>query len=352
MMPRSVTFLVLISLVLSACGKQATPTTTPPPSTTNSTDQTSLPVSTITTAPGGPTAISTFADTPIASTPLPTNEPGCTDSAKFVSDVTVPDGTTLDQGVTYTKIWRISNSGTCAWNPNYSIVYSSGEQSGAPDSIPLTYTPPGKTLDISVSLTTPTKKGTANTFFELHNQSGGIVSIDGGSFLYVSVFVSTNAAPTASTGSATTQPGATASAGSACPYTTDAAKVTDTINAINSYRTKNGLPALAINSLLTQAAQTHAADMACNNLFVHTGSDGSSPESRVAKTGYAASSITENIYGSFPPLSGQGVVSWWATDQTDPRHNENLISTKYTQVGAAYAFHNNFGYYVVVFASP
>ena len=107
-----------------------------------------------------------------------------------------------------------------------------------------------------------------------------------------------------------------------------------------------------MNSLLVRAAQRHANDIACNNLFVHTGSDGSTPQSRVADTGYTGSSVTENVYGSYPPLNGQGVVNWWANDKTDPQHNKNLLSNTYTEIGVGYAFFDNFGYYVIVFATP
>jgi uncharacterized protein YkwD len=284
---------------------------------------------------------------------VPTNPPDCTDDATFIADVNVPDGANLNPGTTYTKTWRISNSGTCAWNSNYSLVFASGEKANAPDSTPLAFTAPGQTLDISMELTTPAQNGTATTNFQLRSPAGKLIAISGGIYLYVSVYVSANAAPTA-TGSSATPPATTTSgggAGGACPYTTDPVKAADVIGAINNYRAQNGLPALDVNSLLTQAAQSHAIDMACNNLFGHTGSDGSSAASRIASTGYLASSVTENVYGSYPPLSGQGVVVWWATDQIDPRHNKNLLDTKYTAIGVAYAFYNNFGYYVVDFAS-
>ena len=137
-----------------------------------------------------------------------------------------------------------------------------------------------------------------------------------------------------------------------CAVTLDTARTTAMLTALNEYRAKSSLPALPVNAQLSQAAQTHANDIACNNLFVHTGSDGSTPQTRVAATGYAASDVSENVYGSFPQLTGQGVISWWATDQTDIRHNENLLTTKYTEIGVAYAFFNNFGYYVLVFATP
>jgi uncharacterized protein YkwD len=72
----------------------------------------------------------------------------------------------------------------------------------------------------------------------------------------------------------------------------------------------------------------------------------------VADAGYVAADLSENVYGSYPPLDGPGVVNWWATDKTDPRHNQNLLSTNFTEIGVGYAFFNNYGYYVIVFAKP
>jgi uncharacterized protein YkwD len=123
------------------------------------------------------------------------------------------------------------------------------------------------------------------------------------------------------------------------------------VDAINAYRADNGLPALTVNPILTTAAQAHSNDMACNSLFVHTGSDGSTPQSRATAAGYSGT-VTENVYGRNPPPSGQEVVVWWATDQTDPRHSQNLLATKYTEVGVGYSFFGDFGYYAVVFGTP
>jgi uncharacterized protein YkwD len=137
----------------------------------------------------------------------------------------------------------------------------------------------------------------------------------------------------------------------ACAFTTDPAKVTEAINAINTYRTTNGLPKYNVKEPLTKAAQSHAADMACKNLTGHTGSDGSTPGTRISKNGYVAAFSAENVYFSNPPLSGQGAVDWWKNDTGDIRHNLNMISDTFIDVGVGYAFFNNNGYYVVVFAT-
>ena len=138
----------------------------------------------------------------------------------------------------------------------------------------------------------------------------------------------------------------------AATFSTDPAKLTAAINAVNAYREKNDLPAYTANTQLAKAAQAHANDMACNSLFGHTGSNKSTPQKRVAASGYLASSMSENVYGSYPPLTGQEVVNWWINDKTDLRHNLNLLSSNYTEIGAGYSFFDNFGYYVLVFAKP
>ena len=139
---------------------------------------------------------------------------------------------------------------------------------------------------------------------------------------------------------------------STCAFSAEISNVTDTLAAINAYRAENGLPAYNVNSQLARAAQSHANDMACNSLFGHTGSNGSTIQSRVSASGYVFSSATENVYGSYPPLTGEGAVDWWKNDKTDLRHNLNLISDTFIDVGVGYSFYNNYGYYVVVFATP
>jgi uncharacterized protein YkwD len=128
--------------------------------------------------------------------------------------------------------------------------------------------------------------------------------------------------------------------------------VTDAINAVNAYRAQSGLPAYKVNPQLTLAAQAHANDIACNKLFVHTGSNGSTVDSRVVVSGYVAKSVDENVYGGNPPLTGSDVVTWWKNDKTDLRNNLNLVSDKFVDIGVGYAFFNDYGYYVIVFASP
>ena len=349
---------LLMIFLLSACAGNATPVATVVPST-----QTPAAQVFITQAPAPqlpPTQV------PATAEPIVTNPPGCTDSASFVEDVTVPDNTNFNHGDVIHKVWRVKNSGTCAWNSQYSLVFAAGNQMDAPDSTPLNATQPNNTLDITVNMVAPAEDGIYRGDFEIHNASGAAIPIDHAKTLWAAITVgvagagsngtSTSALSSGSIpntgGSGTSSASGSGLVTSTCAFTVNQSNVNDVVTAVNSYRAKNGLPPYNVNAQLTQAAQSHSEDMACNHLFVHAGSNGSTPTSRVAAAGYSASNVTENVYGSFPPLTGQGAVSWWATDQTDPNHNLNLISTKFKDIGVGYSFFNNYGYYVVDFAAP
>jgi hypothetical protein len=96
-----------------------------------------------------PTVFPTFTTVPPLS-PVPVSR--C-DAAAFVSDVTYPDGSNVALGSGFTKIWRLKNIGTCAWNTSYALVYVSGERFGAPAAVSMpTTVGPGQTVDLAVNL--------------------------------------------------------------------------------------------------------------------------------------------------------------------------------------------------------
>jgi uncharacterized protein YkwD len=287
---------------------------------------------------------------------VPENAADCVNKAAFVTDVTIPDNSSVVAGSAFTKTWRIRNDGTCIWWSGYTLEHYSENAMSAPASVPLPVTNPGETADISVNLIAPSVAGTYRGNYVVKNPAGLIMQVDNDSRLWLIINVTSaptnTAVPGDDSATATSSGSDSASGNAACAFTTDTARSGQMAAAINAYRSQNNLDAYTVNALLTQAAQAHANDMACNQLFVHSGSDGSTPQTRVAATGYAAAAVTENIYGSYPPLSPDQTVTWWKFDTTDPNHNKNMLSTQYTEFGVAYAFFNNYGYYVVVFATP
>jgi hypothetical protein len=97
---------------------------------------------------------------------------GC-DHAQFVSDLTVPDGSSFAPGATFTKTWRLMNIGTCGWNTAYNLVWAGGDAVGAPFSVKLPVdVAPGQMVDVSVNLTAPTTSGHYKSLFKISNASG------------------------------------------------------------------------------------------------------------------------------------------------------------------------------------
>ncbi|NWG05836.1 MAG: hypothetical protein HXY35_04010 [Chloroflexi bacterium] len=100
------------------------------------------------------------------------------DWAQFVADVTVPDGTNFSAGATFAKTWRLKNIGSCTWTTGYSLVFSSGEKMGGPDSVPLpSSVAPGQTVDVTVNLTAPSTPGSYRGFWQLKNAAGALFGI-------------------------------------------------------------------------------------------------------------------------------------------------------------------------------
>lgn len=124
----------------------------PPTATTGF--QPTFPV--FTPGTGTPFAFNTPATgfTALASTPIPTSTDSC-HRLDFVADVTVPDGSVFRPGADFDKVWRVQNSGTCAWDDGYVLVYLGGKLDGA--NIPIKQTKdfvkPGETHDFGLTLT-------------------------------------------------------------------------------------------------------------------------------------------------------------------------------------------------------
>jgi len=136
-------------------------------------EATNTPPTPNTPQPGAPTATpSTIL------TPVPTRSSAC-DNANFVADVTIPDGTEVLAASTFVKTWRFKNLGPCTWTTSYRLVYSYVSDSGkngvftppAPVSFPNSVLP-GEEVDISITLTAPTKPEAYRVVFVLQNNKG------------------------------------------------------------------------------------------------------------------------------------------------------------------------------------
>lgn len=103
---------------------------------------------------------------------------------------------------------------------------------------------------------------------------------------------------------------------------------------INKERQNEGLAALVLNSALTSAARAHSKDMAENNYFSHTGSDGSSPFDRMQRAGYSFTAAAENIYaGNGSNNSAGSAFSAWMGSEG---HRVNMLNSAYSDAGVGY----------------
>ena len=263
----------------------------------------------------------------------------CKDGAALLEDVTIPDNSKVPARKIFTKTWKFKNTGTCAWT-GFTINYASGERMNAPASAPVLETAAGGTVDISIDLTAPVSDGTYTTHFSLQNAAGDSIAIGAEKTFYVKVIVGTGGVP-APTKSSSTSPGTPAvSIGNIdiyCKYnySENAGYVQELASLINQARRNASLPALSLNPLLTQAAQGHSIDMACNNFLGHEGSDGSSIGALVREVGYIG--FMEILAIGTP----QNAMDQWAADAP---HWELVLDPNVTEMGIGYAYNANSNY--------
>ena len=100
---------------------------------------------------------------PQSATPMPTAAPpppGCSNASALVSDnITVPDGTSMQPGQTFNKVWRVLNTGTCPWSAGYQLLLVGGEAMSNQNAITIPSTPVGAMFDLSVAMTAPVSPG-------------------------------------------------------------------------------------------------------------------------------------------------------------------------------------------------
>ena len=120
-----------------------------------------------------PTPAPTAAVTP---TPAP-----CVDGMAYVADLNYDDKgmkspPVMQPGQKFNKAWRIRNSGTCNWTPDFALTYVRGNTAaarmGGQDTKVGKTVAPGQTVDISVALVAPQAPGVYQGFWQMKNPKG------------------------------------------------------------------------------------------------------------------------------------------------------------------------------------
>jgi hypothetical protein len=143
----------------------------------------------------------------------------------FVSDVTIPDNTPVTPGQVFTKTWKVTNNGSCAWDAGFKFAFTGGDaMSGA------TYTLPSAvavnaTVELSIVFTAPANK-TGKV------QSNWRMSTAGGQFFGDEIYVVvTVGGATLTPTQGTTVPTATNTTGAPAATATATASATATATA-------------------------------------------------------------------------------------------------------------------------
>ena len=271
---------------------------------------------------------------PILAETIPAN---CTNAAILLRDVTIPDNTQVKAGEKFTKTWEFQNTGTCPW-VGYTMSFFGGDSMNAPLSAPLADTLPSGKVQVSVELTAPSADGAYTATFTLNDSDGSVIPVGSENSFWAKILVGdvvlaqTNNAPSVNTG-----------VNPSCAYSENAGYISEIVSLINQARAEANVPALTVNVQLTQAAQGHSADMACNNFLSHFGSDGSGWWERAGRAGYPSPSVAEILAIGTP----QDAMNQW---RSDAGHWQFVMNAAATEIGIGYAYYaqSNYGGYITV----
>ncbi|WP_211303914.1 NBR1-Ig-like domain-containing protein [Pseudosporangium ferrugineum] len=93
------------------------------------------------------------------------------DDSRFEGDITYPDGTLVPPDSSFTKIWRLRNTGTVAW-ANRFLARVNETPCQAPQAVPVPQTLPGETVDIEVPVRTPGGPGRCKIYWKMADEQG------------------------------------------------------------------------------------------------------------------------------------------------------------------------------------
>lgn len=153
---------------------------------------------------------------------VPQNQPSekassGTDAGQLAAE-TIPDGTKFLPGASFTKTWRLMNTGSSTWGTDYKFVFFQGDKMGAADEYRINVpVEPGKIYDMNVPMKAPDAVGTYKGYWKIKNPNGSMFGPGNASF-WVKIDVA------AATATATVPPTATTVA----PTATTAAPVVPT----------------------------------------------------------------------------------------------------------------------------
>jgi len=159
---------------VSASPQAAKPTSGAPPT---------KPAATAATEPAtGPAEPAQTPAAPETPTERPLIEPptatapaaSCTNDARFIRDVTIPDGTQFLPGQILLKKWGMQNTGTCNWGPNYRLVLIGGDSLAAAGEVALYPALAGADATWEIPMVAPQIPGAYTSRWQARDPAGNL----------------------------------------------------------------------------------------------------------------------------------------------------------------------------------
>jgi hypothetical protein len=176
-------FLLLTSILLTACTQTAQPTVqfeTSIASTVAAMQTQKALIASITpfiqpSDTPEPTGTSTSTPVPLGPTATATKMTPTPSEAYCIStytNVNVPNNTVFKGGEAFTKTWKLTNGGSAAWTTDFKVVFVSGESMNTSPVALDRMVLPGQTIQVSVNLTAPAQAGSHQANFMLLTDRG------------------------------------------------------------------------------------------------------------------------------------------------------------------------------------
>jgi len=92
--------------------------------------------------------------------------------SRFVQDVTIPDGTAMNSGQQFVKIWKLRNEGEIAWPEGTYLEFVGGDKLAVQREISVPAAAPGVEVEIAIDMIAPAKPGRYISYWRLCNSDG------------------------------------------------------------------------------------------------------------------------------------------------------------------------------------
>jgi hypothetical protein len=110
---------------------------------------------------------------------------GCENDARFLEDLTFPDGEVVVPDQTIDKRWAVQNTGSCDWGPDYRLLHLGEDEFEAPEAVALYPARRGTNAIWQVELHAPREVGQYISQWQAQAPDGTMF----GDVVYILIFV-------------------------------------------------------------------------------------------------------------------------------------------------------------------